>query len=125
MRNLADTSIAPNGGFRGFGPLGLVGSTGADADYTFQLFISQIIGVISIVAIIWFIFLLLTGGISYMSAGGDKGAVEAARKKITNGIIGLVITLFGIFLVNLLGQFFGIQDILNLPGMLSVITGGP
>ncbi len=115
--------LAPNGGFKGFGPLGLQGAAGAtSADYLLQTFISSTIGVISIVAIIWFVFILLSGGISYLSAGADKNAVESARKKITNGLIGLLITLFGIFLINLVGQLFGIPDILNIPGMISNIT---
>lgn len=115
--------IAPDsGGFKGFGPLGLQDPNAGDASFIFQTFITQVIGVISIIAIIWFIFILLTGGIAYMNAGGDKGAIEGARKKIMNGIIGLLITIFGLFAVNLIGQFFGIPDILNVVGMISEIT---
>jgi hypothetical protein len=125
MKNLAQGTIpiAPNGGFKGYGPLGLEGAAGAvSSDYLLQTFISSVIGIISIVAIIWFVFVLISGGISYLSSGADKNAVEGARKKITNGLIGLLITLFGIFILNLAGQIFGIPDILNIVGMLNVIT---
>ncbi len=117
-------NLAPNGGFKGFGPLGLQGSAQAtSSDLLLQTFISSIIGVISIVAIIWFVFILISGGMSYLGAGADKAAVESARKRMTNGLIGLLITLFGIFLINLVGELFGIPNILSIPAMISTITG--
>jgi len=38
-----------------------------------------------------FILFLVWGGIEWLIAGGDKGKIEDAQKKITNSVIGLAI----------------------------------
>lgn len=115
--------IAPDGGFKGFGKLGLVGSSASNADLTFTNFISSVIGVMTIIAIIWFVFLFISGAISYMSSGGDKNAIESARKKITNGIVGLVIVIIAVFIIKLIGYLLGIPNILNFPSLFSTVAG--
>lgn len=117
MRNLsADIPIAPDGGFTGFGKLGLEGNAApASALLTFKDFISSIIGVMSIVAIIWFIFTFIAGAISYLSSGGDKTAIESARKRIVNGLVGLVLVIISIYVIKFVGFLIGIPDILNFP----------
>lgn len=115
--------IAPDGGFKGFGKLGLVGSDAQEANLTFKDFLSSVIGIMTIIAIIWFVFLFISGAIAYMSSGGDKTAVESARKKITNGIIGLVLVIIAIFVVRLIGYLIGIPDILNFPSLFVQVAG--
>ena len=56
-----------------------------------------------------FFFMLVTGAIQWISSGGDKQALEGARGKISNALIGLVI-LFALFaIVKLIERFFGIS----------------
>lgn len=83
--------------------------------------ISIAIAILTVVAGIWFLFLLITGAIGIMNAGGDKGAVADAQKKITMGFVGLVIVVAGIFIADLIGTIFGI-DILNPGGILENLT---
>lgn len=124
MTNLiADIQIAPNGGFTGFGKLGLEGQAPASAIITFKDFISSAIGVMTIIAIIWFVFVFITGSISYLASGGDKANIESARKRIVNGLIGLVLTIAAVFIIRLIGFLLGIPDILNFP-LLFVKAGG-
>lgn len=115
--------IAPSGGFRGFGPLGLEELRGLDAPTVFTKFISMAIGLMSIVAIIWFVFLVIIGGYGYMAAGGDKAKIEKAQKTITSGLIGLAITVFAVFIIKLIGSLLGINLILSVTGLLGTITG--
>lgn len=120
---LAATSIplAPSGGFQGFGPLGTdLAGEGAGIKM-FSKFISSTIGLMTIIAIVWFIFVLITGAIGWISAGGDKAAVEAARKKITSGLIGLVVVVAAIFIIDLIGYLIGIENILNLGALFNLI----
>ncbi len=123
MKQLAQIKLYDNeSGYSGFGPLGLKGDLDATmSSYIFQNFISSLIGIISIISIIWFVIILITSGISYMNAGSDQKATEAARKRITNGLIGLLITIFGIFVVRLAGQIFNLPDILNLNKLIESI----
>lgn len=113
MKNLlAQIEFGP---LRGFGKLGLeTDTTGGGALGIFGGFISSTIGLMTIIAIIWFIFVLITGAMSIIGAGGDKNALESAKKKITTGIIGLVVTIAAIFVIDIIGKLIGIPDILNI-----------
>jgi hypothetical protein len=126
MNNLLAASpipIAPSGGFTGFGALGKVPdkSTGIAL---FTDFISKVIGVLTVIAIIWFVFTFITGAIGIISSGGDKQALENAKKKITTALIGLVLVIAAVFLVDLVGYFLGFSSgyILNLPEIFKSIT---
>lgn len=114
MKNyLADIPLAPSGGFKGFGPLGLEG--GEDPYSVFNNVLSATVGIMTVVAFIWFVFLLLMGAYGIMQAGGDKQALETAKKKLQSAITGLVILIAAIFIVDIFGFLIGIPDILN-PG---------
>lgn len=76
--------------------------------------VSVIIAIMTIGAGIWFIFLLMTGGLAIMSAGGNKQALSDAQKRMTTGFIGLVVVIAALFIASLIGTIFGIE-ILN-PG---------
>lgn len=108
MRYLAQIEVGP---LSGFGPLGNPEGTGISA---FSKFISSAIGLMTIIAIIWFTFVFITGAIAMIGAGGDKQAVESARKRITSGLIGLVVVIAAIFILDLIGNLIGIPNILNL-----------
>lgn len=114
-----DIPLSPKGGFKGFGTLGdPKGGSGIDI---FTKFISSAIGLMTIIAIIWFIFTLITGAIAMISAGSDKASLENARKKITTGLIGLVVTIAAIFIIDIIGGLIGIPDILKLPTLFEQI----
>ena len=107
MQNfLAQQEIPIPGSFSGPGT-GPLSNPGANAGTVFTNFLSGIVGLITVVAGIWFVFLLITGAISIMTSGGDKAAVESARKRITSGIIGIAVVVAGIFLADLIGSFLG------------------
>ena len=108
MKNLiTDISVGP---LEGVGPLG---KPGANAGDLFSSTISKIIGVMTVVAFIWFTFQIVFGAIRIVASGGDKAAVEGARKQITTGIIGVVVVVAAIFIVSLIGTIIGIGSILN------------
>lgn len=89
-------------------PIPNTGSSG-NAGVTFlQNAIPAVIVLGLVVGVIVFFFTLIMGAIQWISSGGDKQGVEAARGKVTNAIIGLVI-LFAVFaIIRLLQDFFGI-----------------
>ena len=122
MNKLAQINFYEGGGYTGFGPLGLEGGVGAqNAGFTLASVITSTVGIITIVAIIWFVFIIITGALSMMAAGADKGAAEGARKRITNGTIGLVGVVVGIFIVQLIGMILGFPNILNLPALIEAV----
>lgn len=100
-------------------PDGVVSNTFSQTDQaplTLQKIISSIIGVLTIVAILYFLFVLITGALSYISSGSDKNKVEEARNKISTGIVGLIIVISAIFLADLLGYLLGV-NILEFYGL--------
>lgn len=101
------------GSFCGQGPLGLCDRTdGSESAGIFNNVISTAVAVMSIIAAIWFIFVLITGAVALITSEGDAKAVESSKKKVTTGLIGLVVVIAAIFLIDLVGTILGI-NILN------------
>ena len=119
MKKLTQIKLSPDEGFTGFGPLG---ESGEGAIGTFTKFISSTIGLLTIIAIIWFAFVLITGAIGIITSGGDKTAFENARKKISTGLIGLVVVIAAVFIIDLIGGIIGLPDILDLQVLFDRIT---
>ena len=118
MNYLAQVEVDKGGILRGFGKLGLeLDPTGEGAPEVFNRFISSAIGLMTIIAIIWFVFLLLGGAYGVMSAGSDKAALEGARRRMFTGLVGLVVVIAAVFVIDLVGDLIGIPDILN-PALL-------
>ncbi|MCX6705125.1 MAG: hypothetical protein NT162_02195 [Candidatus Woesebacteria bacterium] len=123
MSKLLAITIAPDGGFTGVGTGPLANpNLGTGAVGIFSNFISGVVGILTIVAIIWAVFTIMMGAISIISSGGDKQALETARKKITMGIIGLVIVLVSLLLIELVGYFLGLKDILKIENLFNLIS---
>lgn len=124
MNKLAQSSIDfyPNNGLRGIGNYGLDNATGDAAPTLFTTLLSTIIGVITIVAFIWFVFILITGALGIMGAGADKGALEGAKKKLTTGLIGLLVIVSGMFIAQIIGTFLGIDNFLSPTDLINQIT---
>ncbi len=122
MDKLAQISIPlydpGKGKLEGFGPLGLFEQEAWTAPIVFATVISVTIGLMTIIAFIYFLFLLMIGGIGVMTAGGDKAKVAEARGKITSGLIGLVIVISAIFIFRLIVYIIGV-DIFNLAEVIN------
>lgn len=80
----------------------------------FQKFIPAAIGLGFLIGVIIFFFVMILGAIQWISSGGDKAAVDAAKGKITNAIIGLVVLFSLIAIIRLIETFFGGLNILTL-----------
>jgi hypothetical protein len=116
MKNLLTEVSIPlyprEGSLQGIGPLGQPGDE-TSALGKFSGIISSVIGIITIIAGIWFVFLLITGAFGFMSSGGDKTKLASAKQKLTSGLIGLIVVIGGIFIIELIGSLIGF-DILNI-----------
>ena len=78
---------------------------------------TTILAIVGVVAsIIW----LLYGGIKYITAGGDKAAIEGAKTHIISALVGLIVVLFSFVIINLVFQLLGlgsITDIFTIPSL--------
>ena len=75
----------------------------------FQKFVPALVSASFVIGALVFFFMLLIGAVQWIVSGGDKNSVEAARGRISQALIGLVI-LFAVFaVVKLIESFFGIS----------------
>lgn len=80
---------------------------------TFVTLVTGAIRLILVVAALVFFFILVAGGIQWIISGGDKTGAEAARKRITNALVGLAIVFVAWAIITLIKALFGV-DIFSL-----------
>ena len=54
-------------------------------------------------------FNLVIGGIQWISSGGDPKALDSARRRLTNAVVGLIIVVAAYAIALILQQVFGIR----------------
>lgn len=110
----------------GFGPIAEILCKKSDTETTgIQLnkVMGMIVGLMTAIAAIWFIFQFIIAGYQWIQSGGDKNNLEQARNKITNSLIGLIIVVAAWIIMGIVGKILGI-DILN-PGKMLLDLGKP
>ena len=120
---IEETDLGKIGEGGGLGPFGeshngkgIAGGTTALEQVT--KIISNVVGIMTVAASIWFLFNFLVGGFSWITAGGDKGNLEKARHRMTDAFIGFVIVVAAWVILALMGQFFGYDILIGDPGAL-------
>jgi len=103
-----DVDLAPTGGLTGPGikPTGNIGEQIAGI-------ISTVIGVLTVLAVIWFIIEFVVSGFLLISSAGDQEKTAEAKKRLTQSLMGLVIVLGAMFLFTIISYIAGI-DFLNI-----------
>lgn len=76
---------------------------------TLSKVVSNAMTIMLILTVVLALIFLVLGGIQWISSGGDKGKVAAARQKLTMAIVGLVVALGAFFIVNIFGYFFNVK----------------
>lgn len=87
---------------------------------TLSNFITNALGLVFVIGAFLVLIMLIVGAYEWIASGGDKEAVGKARNRIINALVGLIVLAVAFALVNLLGQFTGL-DLRNL----SVPTPNP
>jgi hypothetical protein len=101
----------------GLGPFGQnPASSGTTALTQITGVVSSVIGFMTVLAGIWFMFQLLIGGYEWISSGGDAKKLETARNRLSHAFIGLIIVVGSWALLAVAGQFFGYDILLSNPG---------
>lgn len=79
-----------------------------------ELYISDIIGAITVLAILFFIVFSFLAAYEWVTAGSDSSKVEKAKNRFIWGTLGLVLVVASYAIVGLIGSLVGVP-ILN-PG---------
>lgn len=89
------------------------------ATLNLEKIISQVIGVLTIVAFVWFAVQIILAGYAFLTSEGEKNKMEIARKRLTEGLIGMIIIVVAVGLSALVGTIFGLGSIFNINQMLT------
>ncbi|HEX8923407.1 MAG TPA: hypothetical protein VF828_01595 [Patescibacteria group bacterium] len=85
-----------------------------DATYYLQDTISRVIGILTIVAVVFFAIQIILAGYSFMSSEGDKNKMETARKRLTDGVLGLFIVIIALGFASLIANLAGLGNVFDL-----------
>ncbi len=97
----------------------LGGGSAFDPQNVIAVIISNVWKSTLTIAGIFFVLYFGWGAISWMTAGGDKSKIENAQRRISNGLIGLVLVAASVAIV----QFIG--GVLNIPFFQTLIFQFP
>src|SRR3989344_567863 len=77
--------------------------------------LSNVITIMFIVGGLALVIYFVWGAMDWIMAGGDKEKIGAARKKITQGLVGLALLALSFFIIGLFGQIVGFNPLETIP----------
>lgn len=92
-------------------------TSGADATLKFEKLASNLIGILTLVAVIFFVVQIIFAGYAYLSANGDQGKIEKANKHLTGSLQGLIIVIVAVGIGSLIAKLLGVNNPLDINQM--------
>jgi len=84
-----------------------------------ESYISNIIGFLTIVAALYFMFRVIFAGYAFISSSGDPKKIETAKTQLLQGFLGIVVVIAATVITGLVAKILGLPDILNLTAMFA------
>jgi hypothetical protein len=99
--------------------IGLLGNTAPHSDPSgamtlFERILSNLIGALTVIASIWFLYQIILAAIAWIGSNGDKQNIQIAQKRLTNSFLGLFVTVAAYTVTALVGRFLGMPGIFNI-----------
>jgi hypothetical protein len=86
-----------------------------------ETIVSNVIGFITIVAAIFFVFQIIFAGYGFMSAQGDEKKLESARQRLTQSILGLTIVVIAFGVTAFISSLLGLGNVFDLQSFFNKI----
>jgi len=83
--------------------------------------ISSIIGILTVVSVIYFVIQVILAGYSFISSQGDPKKIEVARTRLTNGILGLTIVVVAFGFVAFIAKLTGLSNVFDLNSVIKLL----
>lgn len=93
---------------------GIKTTGGVDSVIKLESILSTILGVLTIVGVIFFVIQIILAGFKLISSKGDPKEFQVAQSKLIHNLIGLLIVVVAFGLTAFLTQLMGLTDIFNL-----------
>lgn len=74
-----------------------------------ETFISQLLGLITVVGSLFFIVNFMLAALAWITAGGDAGKIQKARDQMVQSALGLVVMVGSYGIIGLIGSVVGIN----------------
>ncbi len=87
---------------------------GVEATTPIGLVISRALSIVYIVATLVVLFYIVLGAFNWITSGGDKEKVGAARKQIFAALVGLALLALALLITNTVAQLLGFGNIFDL-----------
>jgi len=81
---------------------------------TLENIISSVIGILTIVGVVYFTIQIILAGFSLMASKGDPKEFESSKKRLTINIIGLIVIVVAYGLGALIASLLGMNSIFDL-----------
>ena len=114
----AETTLGP---ITGIGPLGNTFTSFGSSFIMLETILSNLIGALTIVASLWFIYQILLSALSWISSNGDKQNIQTAQKRLTNSFLGLLVAVVAYSVTALIGRILGMPNIFQLSAVLTTL----
>lgn len=75
----------------------------------FSGLIRAAIAIAFLVGFIVFVFMFISGGIAWISSGGNRGKIEEARSKLITALTGLAVLLLVFFVIQIIEAVFSVS----------------
>lgn len=83
-------------------------------DTSIGAIVSFMVGFLLTLAVLIALLYIVIGAFQWITSGGDKGKVEAARNHIISAVIGLVIIALSFVIINVVISVLGLGSLTNL-----------
>lgn len=93
---------------------GIPVSSQAGAVTILEKIISSIIGILTIVGVVYFTIQIILAGFSLIASQGDPKEFQTSKKRLTTNVIGLVIIIIAYGLGALIASLLGMSSIFDL-----------
>jgi hypothetical protein len=77
--------------------------------------LSNVLTIMFIIGGLALVVYFIWGALDWILAGGDKEKISAARKKITQGLVGLTLLALSFFIIYLFGEVIGFNPLKTIP----------
>lgn len=102
---------------------GSTDANGLGAAKNLELFVSNAIGIITILAGLSFVLYFVLGALNWTTAGGEQAKVTKARDQMVQSVIGMVVVVISYALIGVVGTFLGFDFLNPGCGFLKLVPG--
>ena len=100
---------------------GLSPTDNIDATVKIEQIVSNLLGILTLVAVVFFAIQIILAGYGFISSNGDEKKMEANRSKLTNGVMGIFIVIVAVGLGRLIAHLLGLNNPFDIQAFFTTL----